>query len=55
MTEPDEKGVRVLLAESVQQVERLVSRELLPLPFPFPENEVVESERTRGLSRAEVA
>ena len=28
------------------------SRELLPLPFPFPENEVVESERIRGLSRA---
>ena len=55
MTKPDEKGVRVLLADSVQQVERLVSRELLPLPFPFPENALGESERTRGLSRAEVA
>ena len=52
MTEPGEKGVGVLLAESVQQVERPVSRELLPLPIPFPENEVVESERIRGLSRA---
>ena len=51
MTEPGEKGVGVLLAESVQQVERPVSRELLPLPIPFPENEVVESERIRGLSR----
>ena len=52
MTEPGEKGVGVLLAESVQQVERPVSRELLPLPIPFPENEVVESERMRCLSRA---
>ena len=51
MTEPAEKGVGVLLAESVQQVERPVSRELLPLPIPFPGNEVVESERIRGLSR----
>ena len=52
MTEPGERGVGVLLAESVQQVERPVSRELLPLPIPFPENEVVESERIRGLSPA---
>ena len=52
MTEPGDEGVGVLLAESVQKVERPVSRELLPLPIPFPENEVVESERIRGLSRA---
>ena len=37
MTEPGEEGVRVLLAESVQKVERPVSCELLPLPIPFPE------------------
>ena len=42
----------VLLAESVQKVERLVSHELLPLPTPFPENEVLKSDRIRGLSRA---
>ena len=29
-----------------------MSRELFPLPIPFPENEDVESERPRGLSRA---
>ena len=52
MTEPGEEGVGVVLAESVQKVERPVSGELLPLPVPFPENEVVESERIRGLSRA---
>ena len=52
MTAPGEKEVDVLLAESVRQVEKPVSRELLPLPIPFPENEVVESERMRGLSRA---
>ena len=39
MTEPGEEEVDVLL-------------ELLPLPIPFPEREVVGSERTRGLSRA---
>ena len=42
----------VLLAEAVQKVARPVARELLPLPIPFPENEAVESERIRGLSRA---
>ena len=52
MTVPGEKRVGVLLAESVQKVERPVSRELLPLPIPFPENEVDESERMRGLSRS---
>ena len=52
MTEPGEKGVGVLLAESVQKVERPVSRELFPLPIPFPGNEVVKSERIRGLSGA---
>ena len=52
MTEPGDEGVGVLVAESVQKVERPVSRELLPLPIPFLENEVVESERIRGLSRA---
>ena len=31
---------------------RLVSRELLPLQIHLPENEEVESERLRGLSRA---
>ena len=51
MTVPGEKGVGVLLAESVQKVERPVSRELPPLPIPFLENEVVESKRMRGLSR----
>ena len=49
---PGEKEVGVLLAESVQKVGRLVSRELLPLPIPYPENDVVRSERIRGLSRA---
>ena len=52
MTVPGEKGVGVLLAESAQKVERPVSRELLPLPIPSPENEVVKSERMRGLSRS---
>ena len=52
MTEPCGKGLGVLLAESVQKVERPVSRELLPLPLPFPEKKHVESERIRGLSRA---
>ena len=52
MTEPGEKGLGVLLAESVQQGSRPVSRELLLLPIPFPENEHVESERLRSLSRA---
>ena len=52
MTEPGEEGVDVVLAASVQKVERPVSRELLPLPIPVLENEVVESERIRGLSRA---
>ena len=47
MTVPREKEVGVLLAESVQKVERHVSRELLPLPIPLPENEVVKSERIR--------
>ena len=36
----------------VQKAERPVPCELLPLPTTFPENEVVESERIRGLSRA---
>ena len=44
MTEPCGKGLGVLLAESVQQGNRPVSRELLPLPLPFLENEHVESE-----------
>ena len=52
MTIPGGKGVGVLLAGSVQKVERPVSREFLPLPIPFPENEVVKSERIRGLSGA---
>ena len=52
MTEPGEEVVGVFLAEAVQKVARPVARELLPLPIPFPENEVVESERIRGLSRA---
>ena len=52
MTELGEEEVGVLLVEAVQKVARLVARELLPLPIPFPENEVVESERIRGLSRA---
>ena len=52
MTEPDEKGMGVLLAESVQQGNRPVSCELLPLPVPFTENEHVESELLRNLSRA---
>ena len=41
----------MLLAETVQKVERPVTRELLPLPISLPENEVLESERIRGLSR----
>ena len=41
MTEPGGKGLGVLLAESVQQGNRPVSRELLSLPLPFPENEHV--------------
>ena len=41
MTKPGVEGVGVLLAETVQ-VARLVARELLPLPIPFPEKEVVE-------------
>ena len=52
MTVPGEKELGVLLAGSVQQVARSVSRELLLLPIPSPENEDVESERLRGLSRA---
>ena len=52
MTEPGEEVAGVLLAESVQTVERPLSRELLPLPIPFAENEVEESERMRGQSRA---
>ena len=52
MTEPCGKGLGVLLAESVQQGNRSVSRELLPLPLPFLENEHVESEHLRCLSRA---
>ena len=52
MTEPGEKGVGALLTESVQQVNRTASRELLPLPIPFPENEHVESEQLHSLSRA---
>ena len=52
MTEPGEEVVGVFLAEAVQKVARPVARELLPLPIPFPEKEVVESERIRGLSRA---
>ena len=52
MTEPGGQGLGVLLAESVQQGTRAVSRELLPLPLPFPENEHVESEYLRSLSRA---
>ena len=51
-TEPGEKGVGVLLATSVQEVERPVSPELLPLPISFLVNEVAESERISGLSRA---
>ena len=43
------EGVGVLLAESVQKVERHVSRKLLPLPIPFPKNEVERSERMREL------
>ena len=35
MTDPGEKGLGVLLADSVQQVARPVSRELLSLPIPF--------------------
>ena len=52
MTEPGEKRVGGLLANSAQQVLRPVSRELLPLPVPFPDKEKSESERLRGLSRA---
>ena len=52
MTEPGEKGVGAFLAESVQQVNRPVSRELLPLPILFRGNEHVESERLHSLSRA---
>ena len=37
---------------SFQQGNRPVSRELLPPPLPFPENEHVESEHLRCLSRA---
>ena len=37
---------------SFQQGNRPVSRELLPPPLPFPENEHVESEHLRSLSRA---
>ena len=51
MTEPGEEGVGVFFAEAVQKVVRPVARELLPFPIPFPANEVVESERLRGLSR----
>ena len=52
MTELGEKELGALLAESVQQGIRPVSRELLPLPIPFLENEHVESERLHSLSRA---
>ena len=51
MTGPCGKGLGVLLAESVQQGNRL-TRELLPQPLAFPENEHVESEHLRCLSRA---
>ena len=49
MTVPGEKELGVLLADSVQQGNRPVSRELLPLPIPFPESEDVESKRLRVL------
>ena len=52
MTKPCEKGLGVPLAESFQQGNRPVSRELLPLPVAFPENEHVESEHLRSLSCA---
>ena len=52
MTEPCVKALGVLVAESVQQGNRPVSHEVLPLPIPFPEHEHVESERLRSLSRA---
>ena len=42
MTEPCEEGLGVLLAESVQQGNRPVSRELLPLPIP------ISRKRARG-------
>ena len=42
MTQPGEERVGVLLAAAVQKFERPVSRELLPLPIPFLENEVVK-------------
>ena len=52
MTGPGEKGVGGLLTNSAQQVLRPDSRELLPSPIPFTDNEKAESERLRGLSRA---
>ena len=35
MTEPGEEGVGVLLVETVEQVERPVARELLPVADPL--------------------
>ena len=37
MTVPGEKGLGVILAESVQKVARPSSPELLSVPIPFPE------------------
>ena len=50
LTEPGDEKVGVLLAEAVQKVARLVARELLRCRSLF-ENEAVERERIRGLSR----
>ena len=50
---PEERsGALPAGGEAAQKVARPVVCELLPLPIPFPKNEVVESERIRELSRA---
>ena len=52
MTVPGEEELDVLFADSVQQVARPVSRELLLLPILFPKTRTWKVSRLRGLSRA---
>ena len=52
MTEPGEKGWASLSLNQSSRSKDLFHVNCSPLPIPFPENEVVDSEHIRGLSRA---
>ena len=52
MTEPGEKGWASLSLNQSSRSKGLFHVKCSPLPIPFPENEVVDSEQIRGLSRA---